>query len=975
MPETHNPIWREFMNRSERNEESRPFGTLWQWLLGGILLAVLSYLSQRNFLLFHALAELFSIAVAWSVFLLVWNSRTILRNDALLFLGIAYLFIGFMDLMHTLAYRGMGVFAEGWGGNLPTQLWIVARGMEAGTLLGYPLLVGRAIPHRLVMAAYTGVTGLLLSSIFLWGVFPVCYIDGQGLTAFKVNAEYVICVVMLLSVVLLTRKRALIETGVYRLVAVSIIAAIFSEIAFTFYVGVYDLANVVGHFLKIVSFFLIYRALVLHSLLNPYDTLFRELSLEREALLRNDRLHQARTRILKESAFRTVDELMTMVIDEVELLTDSRIGFFHTLDGDGQTLTLQGWSTRTTRELCSITGKGLHYDLEQAGVWVDCVRERKGIIHNDYAALPHRKGLPEGHAPVTRELVVPVFREERIVAILGVGNKPSEYLDQDLDSGAKLADLLWDILERKWAEESLARSESKWRNILIRTPQVGVTLDAEGRLVFANEYFLRLTGWTAEEVLGRDWFETFIPEAERGVMGDVFRRNMAITQEIPYSTYENDILDRLGERHSISWANVQTLDSMGRPTDVTCLGIDLTERKHAEAQILRAKEEAEAANRAKSEFLANMSHEIRTPLNGVVGMLQLLQMTDLDPEQREYGELALQSSTRLTRLLSDILDLARVEAGKMPVRSETFDLREAILQTLDLFSPTVAQSGVGLDRHIDPALPKLVVGDPVRLQQVLTNLIGNAFKFTSRGAVTVEAYPLPARGQGLVRILFSVSDTGCGIPDDALGKLFKPFTQVSNGYSREFQGAGLGLSICKRLVELMGGNMAISSEVGVGTSMYFCITLKTAQDDLTAEADQGAPELRASLRVLVAEDDDVNMFAVRTHLTRAGHEVVAARNGREAVELSQGPFDAILMDVQMPVMDGLAATRAIRQAEREGGRRPVPIIAMTAYAMNSDRDKFLQSGMDAYISKPFGIRELMRTLEEVLRERPGSEIR
>ena len=955
------------------HQGSSSFATAWFILAGSSLLGVLAYLSQRNFLLFHSLAELFSIAVAWSVFLLVWNSRKILRNDALLFLGIAFLFTGFVDLLHTLAYRGMGVFAEGWGANLPTQLWIGGRSMQALSVLGYALLIGRSISPRLVMGVFAAVTGLLLASIFLWGIFPVCYVDGQGLTPFKLAAEYAICAVMLGSVVLLTRKRNLVEEGVYRLVSLSIIAAIFSEIAFTFYVGVYDMANVVGHFLKIVSFFLIYEALVLHSLRRPYATLFRELALEREALLRNDRLHQARTRILKESSFRTVDELMTLVIDEVELLTESRIGFFHTLDGDGRTLTLQGWSTRTLQELCRIEGKGTHYDIDQAGVWVDCIRERKGIIHNDYMALPHKKGFPEGHAPVTRELVVPVFREDRIVAILGVGNKPSEYLGQDLDSAAKLADLLWDILERKWAEESLARSESKWRNILIRTPQVGVTLDAEGRLVFANEYFLRLTGWSAGDVLGRDWFDTFIPEAERDGMRDVFRRNMSITHEIPFSTYENDILDRRGERHSISWANVQTLDAMGRPTDVTCLGIDLTERKHSEALILRAKEEAEAANRAKSEFLANMSHEIRTPLNGVVGMLQLLQMTDLDQEQREYGELALQSSTRLTRLLSDILDLARVEAGKMPIRSEIFDLREAILQTLDLFSPTVAHSGLALNRHIDPALPNLVVGDPVRLQQILTNLIGNAFKFTSRGAVTVEVYPLPAREEGSLRVFFSVSDTGCGIPDEALGKLFKPFTQVSNGYSREFQGAGLGLSICKRLVELMGGNMAISSEVGVGTSMYFCLTLREAMAPGQEETGREWPGILKPLRVLVAEDDDVNMFAVRTLLTRAGHEVVSARNGREAVELgSGGGFDAILMDVQMPVMDGLAATRAIRQAERHAGRRPLPIIAMTAYAMSADRDRFLESGMDAYISKPFGIGELMSTLGEAIGELEGS---
>ena len=631
------------------------------------------------------------------------------------------------------------------------------------------------------------------------------------------------------------------------------------------------------------------------------------------------------------------------------------------------TITLQGWSTRTMREYCRVSVTTRHYPVERAGVWGDCVRERKGIIHNDYDSLSNRKGFPEGHAAVFRELLVPVFREERIVAILGVGNKPSAYLQEDLDSASKLADLLWDIVERKWTEESRKRSEEKWRNILQRTPQVGITLAPSGEIVFANDHFLRLTGWESPEVLGKDWFETFIPPEKRAFMREVFERTMGVRHDLPYSTFENEILTRSGERLLVSWANVQTQDATGRPLDVTCLGVDITERKRAEKEILRAKDEAEAANASKSEFLANMSHEIRTPLNGVVGMLQLLESTELDAEQREYGELALQSSMRLTRLLSDILDLSRVEAGKMVIRDETFDLREALAQTMDLFAPTAAQSGVRILQHVDPALPEMVTGDPIRLQQVLTNLIGNAFKFTEQGTITVEAYPLPCNDSGKTRMFFSVSDTGCGIPDEALETLFQPFTQVSRGYTREHQGAGLGLSICRRLVELMGGTMSISSEVGVGTSMYFCITAGKAEArDHDADAKVRILDWR-NLRILVAEDDEVNMFAVRQQLEKAGHAIVPAWNGRQAVErFSEGSFDAVLMDVQMPVMDGVTAAGIIRKMERESDLPHVPVIAMTAYSMSSDREKFLAGGMDGYISKPFGLRELHKVIGEIL---------
>ena len=940
---------------------------VWYALGGCFFLVAFFHLARNHFLLFHSLVELVSIAVAWSVFLLVWNARDMLKNDGLLFLGLAYFFIGWLDLLHTLAYKGMGVFPPEGAANLATQLWIAGRGIQGASFLAYPLLLGRRIPYRPLMAAFTALTGLLLASIFVWNVFPACYVNGQGLTPFKVMSEYVICIMMLGGLVLLSRKRSLHEPGSYPFVAAAIVASIFSELAFTFYVGVYDLSNAAGHFLKIVSFFLIYLALVRHSLRKPYATLFRELALEREALTQSDRLHQARTRILSESNRGTVDELMTLAIDEVELLTDSRIGFFHTLDEDSMTVSLQGWSTRTVREYCRASATRRHYPVDRAGVWGDCVRERKGVIHNDYDALPHRKGFPEGHAAVFRELLVPVFREERIVAILGVGNKPSPYLQEDLDSASKLADLLWDIVERKWIEESRKRSEEKWRNILQRTPQVGIALGPSGEIVFANDHFLRLTGWESHEVLGRDWFETFIPPEVRAFVRDVFERTMGVRHDLPYSTFENEILTRSGQRLLVSWANVQTQDATGRPTDVTCLGVDITERKRAEQEILRAKDEAEAANASKSEFLANMSHEIRTPLNGVVGMLQLLESTELDAEQREYGELALQSSMRLTRLLSDILDLSRVEAGKMVIRNETFDLRGALAQTMDLFAPSAAQSGVRILQHMDPGLPDMVTGDPVRLQQVLTNLIGNAFKFTERGSITVEAYPLPCNDAAQARMFFSVTDTGCGIPDEALETLFQPFTQVSSGYTREHQGAGLGLSICRRLVELMGGTMSISSEVGVGTSVYFCITAGKAE----ARPHDAHAKARTSdwrnLRILVAEDDEVNMFAVRQQLEKAGHDVVPAWNGRQAVERFSGEaFDAVLMDVQMPVMDGVTAAGIIRKIERESGLPHVPVIAMTAYSMSSDREKFLAGGMDGYISKPFSLRELNNVIGDVL---------
>lgn len=396
-----------------------------QAALWGALLIGLFLLSRHNFLLFHGVAELFSIAVAWSVFLLVWNTRPFLRNDALLFLGVAYFFVGLLDLVHTLAYKGMGVFPASAGANLATQLWIAGRGLEALSLLAYALLVGKPIRFRPIFASYCAVTALLLTAILVWDAFPVCFVEGSGLTPFKIAVEYAICLVLATAIGVLASKRDALEPDVFRLIVASMALTIAGELAFTFYVSVYGLSNLVGHFFKILSFYFVYLALVRSSLTRPYRSLFRQLELERERLSRSDLLHQARLSLLEHAGDLSAEGLMTFAIDEVERLTDSRIGFFHTLDEDGQTLTLQAWSTRTLAELCSMPGKGLHYGVDQAGVWADCVRLRHGIIHNEYMELTNRRGFPQGHAPVARELVVPVFRAGRIVAILGIGNKPT----------------------------------------------------------------------------------------------------------------------------------------------------------------------------------------------------------------------------------------------------------------------------------------------------------------------------------------------------------------------------------------------------------------------------------------------------------------------------------------------------------------------------------------------------------------------
>lgn len=477
-------------------------------------------------------------------------------------------------------------------------------------------------------------------------------------------------------------------------------------------------------------------------------------------------------------------------------------------------------------------------------------------------------------------------------------------------------------------------------------------------------------GWTEEEVLGKNWNDfDFIHEDDLEIVNqkivDLFDGNAT------FNTVENRNYRKDKTIVYCQWYNSSLMDQDGAMISMLSQVADVTKLKTYEANLLQAKEQAEASNRTKSEFLANMSHEIRTPMNGVIGMLQLLRATDLDQEQSNSVDMAIQASERLTLLLSDILDISIIEAGYLKINRDSVDISGVITQTIELFKPAFSQKGISFTASIEPNVQTKVFGDATRMQQILANFIGNAFKFTESGRVSVSVTSQPIHEPGHVRLLFTVTDTGIGIPDDVLEKLFNPFTQGGEGHKRSHEGAGIGLSICKRLVELMGGSICVDSEPGAGTTIYCAIPLElddsaaaVRDDSLLAEGT--SPE---KIKVLVAEDDAISRTAVRKQLELMGYEAHVVDNGQQLLEaLRDETPDIILMDVRMPLMDGLEATRAIRRGEAGADKSGIPIVAMTAYAMNGDRELILASGMDEYIPKPVDLSVLRSVLESVLEQ-------
>jgi len=577
-----------------------------------------------------------------------------------------------------------------------------------------------------------------------------------------------------------------------------------------------------------------------------------------------------------------------------------------------------------------------------------------------------------------------------------------------------------DITDRQLTLEALERSETRYRLLVEEMDDLVVQIDMEGEIIFINQAGKSLF---EKSLIGQNAFDYLEPEDQKKAKLNIARwiqkKRKHVVVENTMRIHDNNI------KHFL-WNINFIYGSDDDPPTLNCIARDVTELKKAEKilqeqktllqtahdsleqrveartselksandqlkkeieerkqaekalvesekKLKKAKEEAEHANSSKSIFLANMSHEIRTPISGIIGATEMLMLSNLSNDQKDTIGMIKNSAASLLTIINDILDLSKIEAQKLEIHHEDFDLYDSLKNYLKPFSIEVHQKGLEMTLNIQPDVPQYLRGDAHRVGQVLRNLVGNALKFTDEGKILItvkniynHTYP--------VHILFSISDTGLGIPENKIPELFKTYSQVDDSPQKNRKGTGLGLSISKQIIELMGGRIWAESKLGKGSTFYFTVVFDQAQTKIAQKPVGIQYEIDrqqiSTLRILLAEDNKLNQKFVSCLLSQSGHQVFCVANGNEVLDaMEQMQFDLILMDVQMPELDGVSATKMIRSTQKDKINSDIPIIALTAYAMKGDRERFINAGMDDYITKPVNFNELKWIMTRVLNTR------
>ncbi|MGI6783190.1 MAG: PAS domain S-box protein [Aminivibrio sp.] len=593
----------------------------------------------------------------------------------------------------------------------------------------------------------------------------------------------------------------------------------------------------------------------------------------------------------------------------------------------------------TTEEILGKTAK----DVMGEPIGPDAFQEDLNLIQTGKPSVVENRGLPGRKDYWFRTIKTPIFGDGgEITGLVACG---------------------YDVTSIKKASDALAESEKRYRSLAEDMPILLTTCLPDGTMLYVNNSFSQWFGKDQNEMLGLS-FRNLLPGDQ---IKNVEKGFMSITPDNPAFDHELWLYGPNGAKAWQKWINRGFFDSEGRLQFIQSVGEDITERKKAELEIKAARDEAERASAAKSEFLAHISHEIRTPMNGVMGMAELLLDTDIGEHPKKLASMIHDSAESLLGVMNDLLDFSKMESGRFHLEIIPFPLEKLLYDSLNPFYARAREKNLSLSVDADPNLPPALVGDPVRIRQVVTNFLSNAIKFTEKGAVFLTV-KLMERDGNRVRVNFSVSDTGTGIDGKLMEQLFTPFKQGESFLNRKYGGTGLGLSISKKLADLMGGTLAVESHPGEGACFSLTLDLEVASlSEGRQETPRPAPG-REALNgkpgerplILVVDDNRVNRELVRMMLEKNGYTPHMAEGGEEALELlKKHRYSLVLMDIQMPGMDGYEATAAIRDPSSPVLDRNVPIAALTAHAMKGFADECVRRGMNDYLPKPFSSGELL----------------